>query len=866
MLRRLSTRSFLVATALALGLAALPGCIAPSGGGGGGGGGGFGAFGDSGLLGADTHADDAASLEAAANTDALAAAANTDAAASSDVATIADTQDIADAKPGQDTGTVSDTKTDTKADAVVTVDVVPDSGPDVCKPLSCQALGAECGTLFNGCTEIDCGTCASGKVCGSGLQAHKCVCAPKTCGNLGVTCGKHPDGCGGQVDCGKCPECSPTCPAGWSCGDDGACQNGTATNLALHVQTRAVGGTILVDGKAPVLTGNCGTTSTSMVGTVTLTEKTQGYSFTFTVSCKSAWSQGFAWSGKVFPGVYEVRSGGEPYYANLPSGLQKVIGSLDLQSNDKTDVALDIQTRAVGGTLLVDGKAPALTGNCSSTSTSIVGTVTLTEKSLGYSFSFTVSCKDSWSKGFSWSGKVFPGVYEVRAGGEPYYANLPSGLQKVIGSLDLQSYGKTDIVLDIQTRAVGGTILVDGKAPVLTGNCSTTSTSMVGSVTLTEKTQGYSFTFTVSCKDAWNKGFAWSGKVFPGVYEVRAGGEPYYANLPSGLQKVIGTLDLQSYGKTDMVLDIQTRAVGGTILVDGKAPVLSGNCSSTSTSMVGTVTLTEKDQGYAFSFTVSCKDAWSKGFTWSGKVFPGVYEVRAGGEPYYANLPSGLQKVIGTIDLQSYGKTDISLDIQTRAVGGSILVDGKSPVLTGNCSSTSTSTVGTVTLTEKTQGYSFTFTVSCKNAWSQGFAWSGKVFPGVYEVRAGGEPYYANLPSGLQKVIGNLDLQSYGKTDVVVDVQTRAVGGTILVDGKAPVLTGNCGSTSTSMVGTVTLTEKTQGYAFTCTVSCKDAWNKGFAWSGKVFPGVYEVRAGGEPYYANLPSGLQVVIGKLAVL
>jgi hypothetical protein len=42
---------------------------------------------------------------------------------------------------------------------------------------------------------------------------NKCGCNRKTCDQLAADCGTPPDGCGGKLDCGKCP-------AGKECGMD----------------------------------------------------------------------------------------------------------------------------------------------------------------------------------------------------------------------------------------------------------------------------------------------------------------------------------------------------------------------------------------------------------------------------------------------------------------------------------------------------------------------------------------------------------------------------------------------------------------------------------------------------------------------
>lgn len=90
-----------------------------------------------------------------------------------------------------------------------------------CVPQSCDALGAECGSIDDGCGQlIDCGGC-EGAVCGAGGQANQCSadgCVPRTCEGADAACGPIDDGCGGTLDCGDCGGAS-----GVICSDEGQC-------------------------------------------------------------------------------------------------------------------------------------------------------------------------------------------------------------------------------------------------------------------------------------------------------------------------------------------------------------------------------------------------------------------------------------------------------------------------------------------------------------------------------------------------------------------------------------------------------------------------------------------------------------------
>jgi hypothetical protein len=98
--------------------------------------------------------------------------------------------------------------------------------PGPCPAQSCAALGANCGSVFDGCKRVECGSCSDPTLCGAGGVPNQC-CTPTTCAAAGKECGAISDGCGSLVDCGGC---SPT----QACGSQtpnlcGACEAGDWT-------------------------------------------------------------------------------------------------------------------------------------------------------------------------------------------------------------------------------------------------------------------------------------------------------------------------------------------------------------------------------------------------------------------------------------------------------------------------------------------------------------------------------------------------------------------------------------------------------------------------------------------------------------
>src|SRR5205807_2412350 len=136
---------------------------------------------------------------------------------------------------------------------------------------------------------------------------------------------------------------------------------------------------------------------------------------------------------------------------------------------------------------------------------------------------------------------------------------------------------------------------------------------------------GYSFQFYTSCSDPT---FAFSGTVFPGTYRVSVQGiDTVDSNLPAPNYIALPTLDLPS-SYTGLVLDVKTISVGGTVTLNGAAPVFVSYCKANPSSTSSFPTRRSSDLGYSFQFYTSCSDPT---FAFSGTVFPGTYRVSVQG-------------------------------------------------------------------------------------------------------------------------------------------------------------------------------------------------------------------------------------------
>jgi hypothetical protein len=168
------------------------------------------------------------------------------------------------------------------------------------------------------------------------------------------------------------------------------------TNVDLDVRTFKVSGTITMDGKAP------GGACSGKRGTVTFRQQYSAKEREVTVPCGAAGAP-FTFETWLDPGVYEVRVKGES--SDLPSVPYLLDAALSVTVN--RSFTGDVVTRAVAGTVTSRGSAPAFV--CSA-DTPV--RVLFTDSVGGYRFELPVTCGSPPS----FSGRVYPGSYLIRAG------------------------------------------------------------------------------------------------------------------------------------------------------------------------------------------------------------------------------------------------------------------------------------------------------------------------------------------------------------------------------------------------------------------------------------------------------------------
>jgi hypothetical protein len=498
-----------------------------------------------------------------------------------------------------------------------------------------------------------------------------------------------------------------------------------AQAVALDVKTASIGGTVTLNGAAPMTTAACTGNPGAAKATVHLVDATDGYRFDLDVPCSAAT---FQWGGVVFPGTYAVSVAGDETYSDVPPTPFVANAALAI-SGTAANQALDIKTVTAAGTVTLNGAAPVST--CPDATTYSKAAVHLTDAKHGYRFDFPILCSQT---DYAWSGAVYPGTYVVSVDGGDGYSSLPDSAYVANAALAVTN-AVSNQTLDVKTVTVAGTITLNGAVPTPSSFCASNSSATQATVQLADATNGYAFSFTTPCSSTT---FAWTGTVFPGSYRVTVSGDPSYSTLPNAGFVAKDALAV-SGNSANIALDVKTATVAGTITLNAAAPTSDPACSGNPMAAKAIVQLTNAKLGYAFALPVPCS---SSTFAWSGEIFPGTYAVSvAGGN--YSNLPDQPFLANGALTVTS-NVSGQALDVKTTAVGGSLTLNGAAPSTTTACNPNPTATKAYVQLSDATSGYAFQVPVACSAA---NFAWSGVIYPGTYRISVAGANGYSNLPS-----------------------------------------------------------------------------------------------------------------------
>lgn len=615
-------------------------------------------------------------------------------------------------------------------------------------------------------------------------------CEPQSCTARGYTCGEVSDGCGRTLACGMCGP-------GLSCTAANVCE---AVVVDVDVKTVAVCGTVTANGAIPTQT--CAS-PTDPRGEVFFYDEVGYASFRFPLPCGAA-GQPAAFAGRVYPGRYRIAVLGAPG-SNLPAQTVTVATGVAVAA-DLAGLSYDVTTRAVGGTVTLNGQIPAQT--CVAGSGVERAQVHFKELSGGF-FSFRIPCADPATP-YTFAGSVPPGIYDVAVSGSN--SALPQTSRAVERGLVIDR-DRTALAYDLLTHRVSGTVTLDGASPTQNATCRAGITR--GAVGFASTTSSERIGLRIAC-DAANPGspFSFSGEVYPGTYAIEVTGGD--SNLPRMTYRLPGTITIDG-PREGLAVDVRTATVAGTVTLDGAPPPA---CTGATW---GKLTFESQQPYYNESVVVPCPAAAPPGtpFAFEILLFPGDYTV-------FAQINGAAGLFVGGDRLHVDAPlTGVRLDGTTRqhAVSGTVTMNGVIPE--SECVAPAERAV--VELADLDSGVTVDLPVPCAAPGSP-FTFAGTAPPGTYRVGVRGVS--SSLPAHLAFAAQPLVLA--GPTSgLTYDVSTRHVAGTLTLEGAAP----TCGGRTPAKVSFI---DETSHLTFGIDARC-DAVTGAVRYDGHVFPGVYTV-------------------------
>jgi hypothetical protein len=202
----------------------------------------------------------------------------------------------------------------------------------------------------------------------------------------------------------------------------------------------------------------------------------------------------------------------------------------------------------------------------------------------------------------------------------------------------------------------------------------------------------------------------------------------------------------------------------------------------------------------------------------------------------------------------------LMLDVKSHKVHGLLLANGQPAKAKAGCydGSYDQNDVWMVEFIEKERGYKIAATGNC----DEPTTFDVELFPGTYEVRAGGSAEETNLP-GWGEVVEDALVVAAPISELVLDVTSYEVHGTLLANGQPAKAKAGCydGSYDQNKVWRVELRDQERNYEIAAEGNCDEP----MVFDIEVFPGTYEIRAGGSAEETNLPGWGQVVIEKITI-
>jgi hypothetical protein len=285
---------------------------------------------------------------------------------------------------------------------------------------------------------------------------------------------------------------------------------------------------------------------------------------------------------------------------------------------------------------------------------------------------------------------------------------------------------------------VGGTVTLDGALPVANGGC-----FQAGEVIFVDaKMQQTSFSIPCGAN-------TWTGSIAAGTYDIFVSDGTNGSNLLQPGFPAVKAMAINA-NKTNFVFDEKTVTVSGKVTLNGQDPATVGTCTAGGNQFEGTVRFSQKD-GPSFGLPIPCSAGV---FAWTGKVYPGTYNLTVDGLNGSSSLPDESFKLASTVDA-SVSKSGINVDVLTTNVAGKVTLNGMQPSTTTACNANPSSHKAAVQLFNIDHGATFSLPILCS---SVDFSFVGVVFPGSYRISVSGAGGFSSLPKNTFLAVPKLKL------------------------------------------------------------------------------------------------------------
>jgi hypothetical protein len=397
-----------------------------------------------------------------------------------------------------------------------------------------------------------------------------------------------------------------------------------------------------------------------------------------------------------------------------------------------------------------------------------------------------------------------------------------------------------NLVLNLVTHTVSGSIKLDGQTPLAGASCSGNPTATMANVSFASRL-GTTSRVRIPCGAT---GFTFSAQLPADTYTVTVADDgATYSNLPTGTFVVNPALAVTG-PQSNLGLDLRTVPVSGVIQLNGQTPQVGPSCSGNPTATMANAWF-YSDTGSVARAPIPCS---ATTFSFSTRLPTGTWRAVVSDDgSTYSNLPTGSFVVNPNLAI-SASTTGVTLNLVACDVSGSIQVNGQTPLPGPSCSGSPTATMANVLFVGDT-GSTARVAIPCS---ASNFTWATKLQAGTWKVSVSDDgATYSNLPPGAFVVRPALQV-SGPTTNLSLALSVVNLSGAVRLDNQTPSVGASCSGSPTATMANVYFSSDSGSLA-RVRIPCS-ATN--FDFSTQLPPDTWHVLIADDgATYSNLPTG-----------